>query len=276
MLCGVFLPVGLTDSDIADLAAMAKAEYSLGAPGRPSPVPATTAHVPAPARRHRLCRLTLFATSLRECLGVRPRNLCTGRLNSDLWRQRLRKIWSHSDTQKGRARARARRYHPPQRIRTRPPKTGERGHRISCRHRESERLMGGWRYNRSRIVPAQCLRCMLRRSADRGGQSLAYTPRILQTFQDLAEACRAVGAKLRAEQEALERSRPPQLNQLALRPQTQAGVLAANLSVRTTNKEIDALCDLTAEERERHAALGRALQDNRTVKRTSSMRVHIV
>ena len=37
----------LTDSDIADLAAMAKAEYSLGPPGRPSPVPATSAHVPA-------------------------------------------------------------------------------------------------------------------------------------------------------------------------------------------------------------------------------------
>jgi len=52
----------LTDSDIADLAAMAKAEYSLGPPGRrPFPRPARTS-LP-PARRHRLCRLTLFATS---------------------------------------------------------------------------------------------------------------------------------------------------------------------------------------------------------------------
>ena len=91
---------------------------------------------------------------------------------------------------------------------------------------------------------------------------LAYTPRILQTFQDLAEACRAVGSKLKSEQETLERSRPPQLNQLALRPNTKAGIMAANLSVRTKNKEIDDICNLTLDERERHAALSRALQDN--------------
>jgi hypothetical protein len=91
---------------------------------------------------------------------------------------------------------------------------------------------------------------------------LAYTPRLLQTFQDLAEACRAVGAKLKAEQEALERARPLQLNQLALRSQTKSGILLANLSVRTTNAEIDALCNVAQDERARHTALSRALQDN--------------
>ncbi|HKR33108.1 MAG TPA: hypothetical protein VJT08_21690, partial [Terriglobales bacterium] len=93
---------------------------------------------------------------------------------------------------------------------------------------------------------------------------LAYTPRILKTFQELAEGCRAVGARLRSEQETLESTRPPQLNQLALRPQTKAGLLAADLSTRTSPKEIDAVCDVTQEERERHAALGRALQNNPT------------
>jgi AAA domain len=91
---------------------------------------------------------------------------------------------------------------------------------------------------------------------------LAYTPRILQTFQDLAEACRAVAAKLKAEQEALERARPLQLNQLALRTQTAGGILLANLTVKTTNPEIDASCNVTQGERDRHAALVRALQDN--------------
>jgi len=37
----------LTDSNISELAAMAKAEYSLAPPGTPSPVPATAADVPA-------------------------------------------------------------------------------------------------------------------------------------------------------------------------------------------------------------------------------------
>jgi hypothetical protein len=37
----------LTDSNISELAAMAKAEYSLASPGTPSPVPATAADVPA-------------------------------------------------------------------------------------------------------------------------------------------------------------------------------------------------------------------------------------
>jgi hypothetical protein len=253
----------LTDSDIADLAAMAKAEYSLGPPGRPSPVPATTAHVPAastsspPVSVNAIRDITYVNALASGPVTFAPEGLTVIYGDNASGKSGVTRILKKA----GRARE------PGGTIRPnvfepdpRKPASAVIEYRVGAENRSTSWVDGATtdpELSQLNVFDACCGAVQIEED-----NRLAYTPRILQTFQELAEACRAVGAKLRVEQEALERSRPPQLNQLALRPQTQAGVLAANLSVRTTNKEIDALCDLTAEERERHAALGRALQDN--------------
>ena len=91
---------------------------------------------------------------------------------------------------------------------------------------------------------------------------LTYTPEILQVFQDLAEACHAVGARLKAEHDALNSARPPEIERLNLRPHTAAGILIAKLSTDTNLADIDALCNVTATDRERFNNLKNALQDN--------------
>jgi len=91
---------------------------------------------------------------------------------------------------------------------------------------------------------------------------LAYTPEILQVFQNLAETCRAVGEQLKTEKDALDAARAPELRLVSLRTQTAASILLASLSSRTKPDEIDAICDVSDEERERHTALARALRDN--------------
>src|SRR5882762_9257337 len=253
----------LTDSDIADLAAMAKAEYSLGPPGRPSPVPATSAHVPAasasspPVSVNAIRDITYVNALASGPVTFAPEGLTVIYGDNASGKSGVTRILKKA----GRARE------PGGTIRPsvfepdpRKPASAVIEYRVGTENRSASWVDGATtdpELSQLNVFDACCGAVQIEED-----NRLAYTPRILQTFQDLAEACRAVGAKLRAEQEALERSRPPQLNQLALRPQTQAGVLGANVSVRTTNKEIDALCDLTAEERELHAALGRALQDN--------------
>lgn len=91
---------------------------------------------------------------------------------------------------------------------------------------------------------------------------LAYTPEILLVFQDLAEICRAVAATLKAEKEGLESQRPPQISLLSLRPQTAAGILVRHLTPQTKTEDIDAICNVNDEDRERHKILVRALQDS--------------
>jgi hypothetical protein len=93
---------------------------------------------------------------------------------------------------------------------------------------------------------------------------LTYTPEILRVFQNLAEACHAVGARLKAEQEALNSARSPEIERLALRPHTAAGILIANLSMDTKLADIDALCNVTETDRDRFNNLKDALQDNPT------------
>jgi hypothetical protein len=93
---------------------------------------------------------------------------------------------------------------------------------------------------------------------------LAYTPEILQIFQDLAEACREVGLHLKAQKDALENKRSPEIGLLNLRRNTAAGIFVANLSAKTDPQDIDRLCDVTDAERRRRDSLARALQDNPT------------
>lgn len=91
---------------------------------------------------------------------------------------------------------------------------------------------------------------------------LAYTPEILHVFQDLAEACRSVATILKTEKETLQSQRSPQIDLLSLRSQTAAGILVGTLSTQTKPKDIDALCEITDSDRERHGVLMRALQDD--------------
>jgi AAA domain len=91
---------------------------------------------------------------------------------------------------------------------------------------------------------------------------LAYTPQLLQTFQDLAATLQAVGTTIKDEIEALDKDRPPEIQELSLRAGTAAAVLIANLSARTPLKDVDAICDLTSDERDRITAIRRALNDN--------------
>jgi hypothetical protein len=93
---------------------------------------------------------------------------------------------------------------------------------------------------------------------------LAYTPEILQVFQDLAGVCQRVSSKLKDERDALDRERPLELGLLSLRSHTAAAILVANLSQQTEVKDVDSLCDVTDADRERLITLSRALQDNPT------------
>ena len=91
---------------------------------------------------------------------------------------------------------------------------------------------------------------------------LAYTPQLLQTFQDLATVLHAVGTMIRQEIEALDREELVEIRGLSLRPETGAARLVANLSAKTQLKDVDSICELTSDDRTRITALKRALNDN--------------
>jgi energy-coupling factor transporter ATP-binding protein EcfA2 len=253
----------LNESDIADLAAMAKAEYGLATPGRPSPVPATAAHIPAastsspPVAITRIRDITHVNALASGPVTFAPEGLTVIYGDNASGKSGVTRILKKA----GRARE------PGGAIRSSvfEPDPGKPASAVIDFLVGIENRSASWvdgiptdpELSKLNVFDASCGAAQIEEN-----NPLAYTPRILQMFQELAVACRAVGAKLKFEQEVLEKTRPPQLSQLALRPQTKAGLLAANLSARTTHKEIDAVCDLTQEERERHAALGRALQDN--------------
>jgi hypothetical protein len=253
----------LTDSDISELAAMAKAEFSIAPAGTPAPIPATTADVPAASTSS----LPVAVTAIRDITHVNA--LASGPVTFAA--EGLTVIYGDNASGKsgvtrilkktGRARE------PGGAIRPcvfepdpRRPACAVIDYRVGPNNRSASWTDGAAtapELSQLNVFDAGCGEVQIEEN-----NRLAYTPRILQTFQDLAEACRAVAAKLKTEQEALERGRPVQLNQVALRPQTKAGILLSNLSVKTTNPEIAAVCNVTQDERDRHAALGRALQDN--------------
>lgn len=105
---------------------------------------------------------------------------------------------------------------------------------------------------------------------------LSYTPEVLQVFQDLAEACQEVSARLKAEKDLLESQHSPDIRRLSLRSNTAAGILVANLSSNTKPSDIDALCDISDDERRRFADLFRVLQDNPAPKQLCLKHKHAV
>ncbi|MGB2665521.1 MAG: AAA family ATPase [Candidatus Acidiferrum sp.] len=161
----------LTDADISQLAAMAKAECSLAPPGTPSPVPATTADVPAASSSS----LPVAVTAIRDITHVNA--LASGPIT--FAPEGLTVIYGDNASGK------------------------------------------------------------------------SGVTRILKK----AGRAREPGGAIRPSVFEPDPRQP-------LRTNTKAGMLLAGLSRQTTNGEIDALCTVTQDERDRHTALGRALQDN--------------
>lgn len=254
---------GLTDADVADLAAMAKAEYGLAAPGRPSPVPATTTHV----RASGASTLPVALLAVRDITYVNA--LSSGPVT--FAPQGLTVIYGDNASGKSgiaRILKKAGRAREPGGV-IRPcvfdPDPGQPARAVIDFRVGSVDCSASWvddsttdpELTKINVFDAGCAAVQVEED-----NRLAYTPPILQAFRDLAEACRAVAAHLKAQQEALEKTRPPQLDHLALRPNTKAGILASTLSLKTEHEDIDALCELNDKERALHQALMRALQDN--------------
>jgi hypothetical protein len=253
----------LTDADITQFAAMAKAAHSVGPDGTPAPVPATTADVPVASSASQ----PVSVTAIRDITHVNA--LASGPIT--FASEGLTLIYGDNASGKsgvtrilkkaGRARE------PGGAIRPsvfepdpRTPASAVIDFRVGTDNRSASWTDGtatDAELSQLNVFDAECGEVQIEND-----NRLAYTPRILQVFQDLAEACRAVAAKLRSEQETMERARPVQLSQVSLRGTTKAGILLAGLSVRTTNTELDALCNVTEEERQRLASLSRALQDS--------------
>ncbi|HVB58740.1 MAG TPA: AAA family ATPase [Candidatus Acidoferrales bacterium] len=255
----------LTEADIADLAGMAKSEYGISTPGRPSPVPATTAHV----RSSGASTPPVALLAVRDIANVNA--LASGPVT--FAPEGLTVIYGDNASGKSgiaRVLKKAGRAREPGGV-IRPsvfdpdpgkPASAVIDFRVGAADRSASWVDGSpadAELTKINVFDASCAAVQVEED-----NKLAYTPQILQIFQDLAETCRAVAAHLKAQGEALEKTRSPQLDQLSLRPDTKAGILAANLSPQATHKEIDVLCDITGEERARHQTLIRALQDNPT------------
>lgn len=253
----------LTDADIADLAAMAKAEYGISTPGKPSPVPATTAHI----RTSGASTLPVALLCVRDITYLNA--LSSGPVT--FAPEGLTVIYGDNASGKSgiaRILKKAGRAREPGGV-IRPcvfdpdpgkPASAVIDFRVGTVDRSAPWVDGSTTDTElAKIDVFDASSAAVQVEAD---NRLAYTPQILQAFQDLAEGCRAVGAHLKTQEEALDKTRSAQLDQLALRPDTLAGVLAATISARTEHKSIDALCNLSDEERAQHQALMRALHDN--------------
>src|SRR6266849_59383 len=255
----------LTDADIADLAAMARAALGLTTPGRPSPDPATRSHI----RSSGPSTLPVALVALRDITYVNA--LASGPVT--FAPEGLTVIYGDNASGKSgfaRILKKAGRAREPGGL-IRPsvfdpdpgkPASATIEFRVGTADRSFPWVDGAPTDNelaRINVFDAGCAAVQVEES-----NRLAYTPEILQVFQDLAEACRAVGAKLKAEKDGLDSSRAPQIGLLTLRPHTAAGTLVANISPQTKPNDIDTLCNVSDSERERFNTLTRALQDNPT------------
>lgn len=90
---------------------------------------------------------------------------------------------------------------------------------------------------------------------------ISYTPAILKVFRDLVKVTDDVATILRTEQSALG-FRPRALNDLGLPTGTKAGDFVAKLTRASNTSDLDRLCNISEEEHQRLAALGRALADD--------------
>jgi hypothetical protein len=257
------LSASLTPSDIADLCAMAKSAQGLPIPGAPVPTPATTAHV----RSSGASAPPVALTCVRDITNVNA--LAPGPIN--FAPDGLTVIYGDNASGKSgiaRILKRAGRAREPGgsiRPSVFEPDPGKPASAtIDFRVGSSDRAFS-WvdgaatddELTRINVFDAGCASVQVEED-----NRLAYTPDILQAFQDLAEACRATAAALKTEKEELDSQRSPQIGLLSLRPQTTASILIGSLSFHTKPKDIDALCAVSDKERERHRILMRALSDN--------------
>lgn len=252
----------LTQADIADLTAMAKAQYSIITPGRPSPVPATKTHIRSSTTAASVALLALTDITNVNALASGPVTFSE---------QGLTVIYGDNASGKSgiaRILKKAGRAREPGGL-IRPcifdPDPGKPASaKIAFRSGSTDETVP-WTdgspahddLSRINVFDADCAAIQIEES-----NKLAYTPEILQVFQDLAETCRAVAEKLKEEKETLDKSRSPQLGLLSLRAHTAAGKLLANLSAQTNLKEIDALCAVSEPETAHFTELANALRDN--------------
>jgi hypothetical protein len=252
----------LTQADISELAAMAKANRSLPTPGKPSPNPATKIHTRASGGSNE-------AVAICEISNIKYVNaLGTGPLKFS--QRGLTVVYGENASGKsGVARilkkaARAREPGGLIRPSVFEPAPGQPASAI-IEFAVGETVSsfawadGGPTHEdltKINVFDAECATAQVEED-----NPLAYTPEILRVFQDLAECCRTVAMALRAEQDELERTRSD-FSRISLRPRTAAGKLVADLSPKTQFQVVDAVCNVTDENRNRFAELTRALQDN--------------
>lgn len=253
----------ITEAEIEDLAAMARAAQGLPTPGRPSPDPATRSHVrPSGISASPVALLAVRDITYVNALASGPITFAPGGLtviygDNASGKSGIARILKKA----GRARE------PGGLIRPSvfdpdpgKPASATVEFRVGTADRSFPWVDGDPTDNelaRINVFDASCAAVQIEAS-----NRLAYTPEILQIFQDLAETCRAVAAKLKAEKDALDSTRPPQISLLVLGPDTAAGILIANLSPKTKPKDIDAVCTVSDAERERFNTLTRSLRDD--------------
>ena len=256
---------GISDSDIKDLASMARGAQGLPKASDPSPEPATTAHVPAsgvPLSSVSLISIRDIAcvnalspgpvTFASEGLTVIYGDNASGKSGI----VRILKKAAHARNPGGRI-------HPCV-FEPDPHKPGSAT--IEFRAGATEQsyfwVDGVSTNNQLReinVFDASCAAVQIEEN-----NRLAYTPELLQVFQDLATVCQQVGARLKAQEDALDNERSREIELLSLRPHTTAGALIANLSPRTDPNTIDSVCGVNDEDRRRLADLTRTLQNNTT------------
>lgn len=259
------LTKSVTETDVSELAAMAKIAQGLSSSPAPPPEPATTTHIrssTASAPPVALCAVRDIAYVNAIASGpitFAPEGLTVVYGDNASGKSGIARILKKA----GRAR------NPGGRIRSNvfepdptEPASATLQFRVGATDRSFPWIDGvdtDNEFTRISVFDADCGAVQLAES-----NRLAYTPEILRTFQDLAELCHAVGVRLKAEKETLEAARRPELSVLALHAQTPAAILVANLSQHTKLQDIDTLCDVTDADRDRLAILTRALQDNPT------------
>lgn len=251
-----------THTDIQDLAAMAKAAYGIKPTSSPTPVPATRAHVQPAAGTASVSLVRLRDITNVNALGSGPLTFCP---------QGVTIIYGDNASGKsGIARILKKAGHArdpggPIRSCVFEPDPGKPASATIDFCAGTEERAYQWtdgfpsrsELRQINVFDARCAAIQVEKD-----NRLAYTPQLLQTFQNLATTLQAVGMMIREEIDAVDRDKPPDIQELSLHEGTAAAALIANLSPRTLLKDVDAICELTTDDRSRITALKGALNDN--------------
>jgi energy-coupling factor transporter ATP-binding protein EcfA2 len=255
----------LTQSDITELASIAKSSQGLSVAGAPLPVPATSEHIrssgasTAPVALLGLRDITYVNALASGPITFGPDGLTVVYGDNASGKSGIARILKKA----GRARNPGRRILPnifdPE---PGKPASASVDFRVGTAEGSFAWLDGAAsddELSRINVFDASCATVQVEKSNE-----LTYVPEILQVFQDLAEGCRAVATELKTEKEALEKTRAPDIGILSLQPDTAAGLLVANISPATNLTDIDTICNVSDADRERLATLTRVLQNNPT------------